>query len=104
MTKPGKQKTWVFVPYCGETVSFCKRKAQKMKKHKNKEAVEFLRRFLSERNNVFNCMWVRQVMREEGFSNGQIRCAVKTLGLVSLRCDVPGAYARSFDGWMLPVS
>ena len=75
-----------------------------MKKHKNKEAVEFLRRFLSERNNVFNCMWVRQVMREEGFSNGQIRCAVKTLGLVSFRCDVPGAYARSFDGWMLPVS
>lgn len=75
-----------------------------MKKHKNKEAVEFLRRFLSERNNVFNCMWVRQVMREEGFTNGQIRCAVKTLGLVPLRCDVPGAYARSFDGWMLPVS
>lgn len=75
-----------------------------MKKRKNKEAVEFLRRFLKERDGCCNCMWVRQIMREEGFTNGQIHCAVKTLKLIPLICSVPGAYARSFDGWMLPVS
>lgn len=73
-----------------------------MKKRKNKEAIDFLRQFLLERNSCYNCMWIRQVMREEGFTNGQIRCAVKTLALQPLRCPVQGAYARSFDGWLLP--
>jgi hypothetical protein len=75
-----------------------------MKRRKNKEAVDFLRQFLKERDNCFNCMWTRQVMREEGFTNGQIHYAVKALSLQPLRCSIPGAYARSFDGWMLPTS
>lgn len=75
-----------------------------MKRRKNKEAVDFLRQFLKERDNCFNCMWTRQVTREEGFTNGQIRCAVTTLSLIPLRCSAPGAYARSYDGWVLPVS
>lgn len=73
-----------------------------MKKRKNREAVDFLRDFLIDHDSCFNCMWIRQIMREEGFTNGQIRCAVKTLSLQPLRCTVQGAYARSFDGWLLP--
>ena len=73
-----------------------------MKRFSNKEAVEFLRRHLEERGGCANCMWTRQSMREAGFTNGQIRCAVIKLALLVQKNSEPDAWARTFDAWVLP--
>lgn len=49
-----------------------------------------------------NCMWTRQVMRDEGFTNGQIRYAVIKLALRVQKASEPNAWARTFDAWVLP--
>lgn len=73
-----------------------------MKDLSNKEAAEFLRRYLKEKGGCANCMWTRQVMRDEGFTNGQIRYAVIKLALRVQKGSEPNAWARTFDAWVLP--
>lgn len=72
-----------------------------MKKKTNAEATTFLRRYLAVRGGAANCMWTRQSMREEGFSNGQIRYAVLKLRLKVRRDPDDSTHARTFDAWTI---
>lgn len=72
-----------------------------MKMHKNIDAITYLRDFLRGKGNCANCMWTRQVMRETGFTNGQIRCAVLNLKLKVQKDSDSSAYGRTFDAWIL---
>lgn len=73
-----------------------------MKQRTNHEAAEFLREYLMRKGGCANCMWTRQSMREEGFTNGQIRYAVIKLALKVERYSEAAAWARTFDGWVMP--
>lgn len=72
-----------------------------MKQRPNKEAVTFLAEWLQQKNGCVNCMWTRQVMREAGFTNGQIRLAVLSLKVRVRRYKDDRSFARTFDGWIL---
>lgn len=72
------------------------------KKHSNESAVIFLHDYLVQKGGCANCMWTRQVLREEGFTNGQIHYAVKKLKLIAERNKDNSAFSRTFDAWILP--
>lgn len=72
-----------------------------MKRRSNKEAVTFLADWLRQKGGCANCMWTRQVMREAGFTNGQIRLAVLSLKVKVQRHKDDSSFARTFDGWIL---
>ena len=75
-----------------------------MKRKPNAEAVAFLHNYLAENGGCANCVWIRQIIREQGFTNGQIRCAVIRLRLQVQRDSDNSSYARTFDGWILRKS
>lgn len=72
-----------------------------MKQRPNKEAVTFLAEWLQQKGGCANCMWTRQVMREAGFTNGQIRLAVLSLKVRVQRHEDGSSFGRAFDGWIL---
>lgn len=71
------------------------------KRYSNEDAVKFLRTYIEQRDGLANCMWTRQVMREAGFTNGQIRCAVTKLKLKPCRNQQKASWARTYDAWEL---